>query len=110
MAGKRIDSPHAEEYAGGMHLACFRLIRYLSNLAGESTMSEQATLESMTCEELLRELARLSSERDHVQAEVATPARASEARSSQVVGMLDQSTRIARIGELLKAKRCQETP
>jgi hypothetical protein len=73
-------------------------------------MTEHATLETMTCEQLLRELARLSSERDHVQADVATPARASGAQAPQVAGMLDQSALIARIGELLKEKKCQETP
>jgi hypothetical protein len=73
-------------------------------------MTEHATLESMTCEELLRELARLSSERDHVQADVATPVQASNAQAPQVASMLDQSARIERIGELLKQKKCQETP
>jgi hypothetical protein len=70
---------------------------------------EQRPLESLSCEELLKELARLTSERDHVHAEVATPAKASDEQLPQVVGMLDQSARIERIGELLKAKRCQES-
>jgi hypothetical protein len=72
-------------------------------------MSEHSALESMTCEELLRELARLSSERDHVQADVATPAQASDEQAPQVASMLEQSARIDRIGELLKEKKCQET-
>jgi hypothetical protein len=73
-------------------------------------MSDQGNLESMTCEELLRELAQLSSERDHVQADIGTPAQASDAQSSQVAGMLDQASRMDRISELLKEKKCQETP
>jgi hypothetical protein len=72
-------------------------------------MSDQANLESMTCEELLRELARLSSERDHLQADLGTPAQASPAQTPQVAGMLEQSSRMDRIGELLKQKNCQET-
>jgi hypothetical protein len=73
-------------------------------------MTEHSALEAMTCEELLRELARLSSERDHTQADMATPARASDEQAPQVAGMLDQSTRMERIGELLKQKKCQGTP
>jgi len=73
-------------------------------------MSDQANLEAMTCEELLRELARLSSERDHVQADVGTPAKASAAQAPQVAGMLDQASRMDRISELLKEKNCQQTP
>jgi hypothetical protein len=73
-------------------------------------MSDQSDLEAMTCEELLGELARLSSERDHVQAEIGTPAQASAAQAPQVAGMLDQTSRMDRISELLKAKKCQETP
>jgi hypothetical protein len=72
-------------------------------------MSDQASLESMTCEELLRELAQLSSERDHIQAGIGTPAQASDAQSPQVAGMLDQASRMDRISELLKEKKCQET-
>ena len=70
---------------------------------------QQRSLESMTCEELLKELARLTSERDHVHAEVATPAQASGEQAPQVAGMLDQGARMDRIGELLKAKGCQGT-
>jgi hypothetical protein len=72
-------------------------------------MTERHALESMSCEELLKELARLTSERDHAQAESATPARADTERVAQVASLLDQSARIDRIGELLKAKRCQGT-
>jgi hypothetical protein len=64
-------------------------------------------LEAMSCEELLKELARLTSERDHVQSQVATPEQASAEQAPQVAHMLDQSARIERIGELLKAKGCQ---
>jgi hypothetical protein len=68
---------------------------------------QQRTLESMTCDELLKELARLTSERDHVHAEVATPTQATSEQAGQVAGMLEQAARITRIGELLKAKGCQ---
>jgi hypothetical protein len=64
-------------------------------------------LEAMTCEELLRELARLTSERDHIQSQVATPAQASAEQAPQVDALTHQSARIDRIGELLKAKGCQ---
>jgi hypothetical protein len=40
---------------------------------------------------------------------VATPAQASDEQAPQVAGMLDQGARIERIGELLKAKGCQES-
>ena len=73
-------------------------------------MSDQSRpLETMSCEELLRELARLTSERDHVHAEVATPSQAPPEREPQVADMLDLSAKIDRIGALLKAKGCQET-
>ena len=67
---------------------------------------ESRTLESMSCEELLKELARLSSEHDHVQAQVATPDQATAEQAPQVDSMLRQSERMDRIGELLKAKGC----
>ncbi|MDQ2996696.1 MAG: hypothetical protein M3R61_06515 [Chloroflexota bacterium] len=73
-------------------------------------MSDQSNLESMTCEELLRELARISSERDHLQADIGTPAQASAAQAPQVAGLLEQTSRMDRIGELLKEKKCQEVP
>jgi len=73
-------------------------------------MSDEANLEAMTCEELLRELARISSERDHAQADIGTPAQASAAQAPQVAGMLDQISRMDRISELLKEKKCQGTP
>ena len=73
-------------------------------------MSDQDNLESMTCEELLRELARISSERDHLQADIGTPAQASAAQAPHVVGMIEQTSRMDRIGELLKQKKCQEVP
>ena len=70
-------------------------------------MSDDAqTLEAMNCEELLKELARLTSERDQLQAQVATPEQATPAQAPQVDGMLQQSERIQRIGELIEAKGC----
>jgi hypothetical protein len=73
-------------------------------------MSDQANLEAMSCEELLRELARLSSERDHIQADVGTPAQASAAQAPQVASLFAQVSRLDRISELLKEKKCQQTP
>jgi hypothetical protein len=71
-------------------------------------MSEQPrALESMSCEELLKELARLTAERDHVQPQIGTPAQANDEQAPQVDHLLDQSARIDRIGELLKVKGCQ---
>lgn len=67
---------------------------------------ESRPLEAMTCEELLKELARLSSERDQLQSQGATPGQAIPEQASQVDSMLRQSARIDRIGELLKAKGC----
>jgi hypothetical protein len=80
----------------------------LSAAEGENEMSEEPrSLEAMNCEELLKELARLTSERDHIQSQVATPAQASAEQAPQVGHLLDQGKRIERIGELLKAKSCQ---
>lgn len=71
-------------------------------------MSEKSqTLEAMSCEELLRELARLSSEHDHTQAQVGAPDQAPSEQAPQIEAMIKQNDRIARIGELLKAKQCQ---
>jgi hypothetical protein len=68
---------------------------------------ERPALESMSCEELLKELARLTAERDQVQSQIGTPAQASPEQAPQVDHFLDQSAQMDRIGELLKAKRCQ---
>jgi hypothetical protein len=68
----------------------------------------QRSLEAMSCEELLRELARLTTERDHIQADVDTSEHAGGQEAPRVAKMVDQSARIDRIGELLKAKGCQE--
>jgi hypothetical protein len=68
---------------------------------------ERRALESMSCEELLKELAHLTAERDHVQSQIGTPAQAGAEQAPQVDHLLDQGARIDRIGELLKAKRCQ---
>jgi len=67
---------------------------------------EPKTLESMTCEELLKELARLTSEHDHLQTQVATPDRAIPEQAPQVKTMLNQGDRMQRISELLKVKGC----
>lgn len=71
-------------------------------------MSEQSpSLESMSCEELLKELARLTSEHDHLQAHIATPDQAIPEQAPQVDALLRQSDRMQRIGELLKARGCR---
>ena len=68
---------------------------------------EPRSLEAMSCEELLRELARLTSEHDQIQSQVATPGQAVPQQTSQVDSMLRQSERMQRIGELIKAKGCK---
>jgi hypothetical protein len=70
-------------------------------------MKELSALDSMNCEELLKELARLTAERDHVHSQIGTPAQASAEQAPQVEHMLEQGKLIDRIGELLQAKRCQ---
>jgi hypothetical protein len=67
---------------------------------------EPRALEAMSCEELLRELARLTSERDHMQAQVGMPGRATAEELPQVNTVADQGERMDRIGELLKLKGC----
>lgn len=64
-------------------------------------------LEEMSCEELLQELARLTSEHDRTQSQVGTPAQANPEQAPHVDHMLRQSERMDRIGELLKSKGCQ---
>ncbi|HMQ35531.1 MAG TPA: hypothetical protein PKD53_32790 [Chloroflexaceae bacterium] len=63
-------------------------------------------LESMSCDELLRELARLAPDSDAVNAEVATPERATPAQEPQAASLVNQRARMDRISELLKAKNC----
>jgi hypothetical protein len=70
-------------------------------------MREPSALESMSCDELLKELARLTAERDQVQSQIGTPAQASAEQAPQVEHMLNQGALIDRIGELLKLKQCQ---
>ena len=71
-------------------------------------MSEKQTaLDAMNCEELLKELARLTTERDHIHSQVGTPTQASSEQAPQIEHLLDQGARIDRIGELLKARGCQ---
>jgi hypothetical protein len=68
---------------------------------------EPRALEEMTCEELLKELARLTSERDHTQSQVGTLTTATPEQLPQVNSIAQQSERMDRIGELLKSKGCQ---
>lgn len=68
---------------------------------------ESRPLEAMSCEELLQELARLTSEHDHMQSQVGAPSQAGPAQSPHVDRMIDQSQRMDRIGELLKSKGCE---
>ncbi len=71
-------------------------------------MSDQrSNLESMTCAELLEELAQLASEGDRLNAEVATPAQAAPEQESQVVDLKDTRARMDRITQLLKDKGCE---
>ena len=70
---------------------------------------EQRALESMSCEELLKELAHLTSEHDQTSAAVATPEQASDEQQPQVAALHRESARIDRIGELLKAKGCADS-
>ena len=69
---------------------------------------QQSELESMTCAELLQELAQLASEGDHLNAEVATPAQAAPEQESQVADLNDTRTRMDQITQLLKDKRCED--
>jgi hypothetical protein len=68
---------------------------------------EHNSLESMSCAELLKELARLTSERDQTSAAVATVEQAGD--EQQVATLRQESARIDRIGELLKAKGCDDS-
>ncbi len=70
---------------------------------------EHNSLESMSCAELLKELARLTSERDQTSAAVATPEQAGEEQQPQVAALRQESARLDRIGELLKAKGCADS-
>ena len=63
-------------------------------------------IETMSCDELLRELARLTSERDVLQAQVGTAKTADPSQGSQVTAMERQAARIQRIGELIAQKGC----
>lgn len=69
-------------------------------------MSDQKLeLESMTCEELLRQLARLSTERDALHADLG--AAQPSGQETRVEDMDRQAAQIKRIGELLTEKGCQ---
>jgi hypothetical protein len=67
---------------------------------------EPRALESMSCEELLREMSRLTSERDHLQAQVGMPGTATVEELPRVNDVAQQAETIDRITELLKAKGC----
>lgn len=69
-------------------------------------MNQDEDLESMSCDELLRELASLATDSDQVNAEIATPAQAAPEQEPQVASLINQRTRMDRISELLKAKNC----
>lgn len=69
-------------------------------------MPDSATLDTMACEELLAELARLTASKDRLNASVATPEQADPHQEPHVDTMLDVSAQIDRIGELLRAKGC----
>lgn len=74
-------------------------------------MSDQPkNLDTMSCDELLRELARLTSERDRTSEQVATPAQAGDEQAPQVATMINESDRVDRIGQLLKEKNCDGSP
>lgn len=63
-------------------------------------------LESMNCDELLRELARLAASSDALNAEVATPDQAAPSQEQEVSSLVGQRERMDRISELIKAKGC----
>jgi len=67
---------------------------------------EPRGLEAMDCEELLRELTRLTSERDHMQAQVGMPGKATPEELPQVNSVAQQGEIMDRITELLKLKGC----
>lgn len=69
-------------------------------------MTSGTSLDTMTCEELLAELARLTASKDRLNASVGTPQDADDEQAPHVDTMLDVSAQIDRIGELIKAKGC----
>lgn len=68
--------------------------------------NQDQDLESMSCGELLRELAGLATDSDAVNAEIATPEQASPEQEPQVANLAAQRARMDRISELIKAKGC----
>ena len=75
----------------------------------EPTMADaRADLETMTCAELLQEVATLTAEGDHTNAEVGTPARAAPQQAPQVSTLIDTRARMDRITHLLKDKGCED--
>lgn len=68
--------------------------------------NQDQDLEAMSCDELLRELASLATDSDHVNAEVGTPEQAAPEQEPQVASLVNQRVRMDRISELIKAKNC----
>lgn len=68
--------------------------------------SSNHDLEALTCDELLRELARLAASSDELNAEVATPEQAAPYQKPQVAHLVNQRERMDRISELIIAKNC----
>jgi hypothetical protein len=85
------------------------LLRWLhQNAKRSNAMSDEPrALEEMTCDELLKELARLTSERDHTQSQIGTPGTATPEQLPQVNSVAQQGERMDRIAELIKSKGCQ---
>lgn len=67
---------------------------------------DDTALETMTCDELLRLLAKLSAAGDHLNAEVGTPAQADAEHQDQARDLVTTRHRIDRISDLLLAKGC----
>jgi hypothetical protein len=68
--------------------------------------NQDQDLESMSCDELLRELASLATDSDHVNAKIATPEQVALEQEPQGAGPVNQRARMERISELIKAKNC----
>lgn len=63
-------------------------------------------IESMDCQALLRELTRLATTSDELNAEVGTPEQALPQQQPQVAALTDKRARMDRITDLLKEKGC----
>lgn len=71
---------------------------------------DDAALEAMTCDELLRLLAGLTASGDHLNAEIGTPAQADAQHQEQARDLVATRQRIDRISDLLLAKGCVDKP